>query len=631
MDNQTFNTYLNNLRTNAANDIQAPQQMPPQQGPAPQQQGSGGNWFTHLLPTAGGILGGIVGIPGDLLSGGTASIAGAGAGSAVGKGIENALEGKSPVDSNVVTAGVEGAAGQGIGGLIGKGVGKGAELLAGRASGITKTAADSAEQTAVDKAAANTAAAIKNNYGGIKPAVQSSNNLAGNQQLLQKWGLDHTDPQVMADASKGGLFIHGIDEAALGAGAPIKTADLISSKDITTAAPEEQQALVKAGIITPEGSLPITVTPVQANKFAQDLNGQVRDLQATMTNAKANGRVADYNAAKEQYNNLNGLYKNVQNLSASPGVNESIAARTISPEEKQQLVEQLGQGPADHIEQAVNDAQTHQDLVNAKLPFAQMNELSGQALQDLKATATPRAVAREKMDVNGDGTADVAPPSTNVPSLASDLHNANGTVGKTLVLGKHAVNNPGILNTLSRMGSLLSKAAPAAGVVAGTAPNMAADPVAAQSQQNGTMDATMQPAQQNPLSDLYKTLLQNYQAGGGITPNDASTTSTLATLAPAIQKQNLASTELSALPAAFNNAGGAQGLGGILSHIAGLIPGTAAHTFQQQQEGAAQALAAQLGISPQAAMGLLPQLMQNQQTAGLSGGVLGQLQGQLAY
>jgi hypothetical protein len=642
MDDQAFNNYLTNVRTNAASDVQAPQQMQQQQTPAPQQQGSGGNWLTHLLPTAGSLGGGLGGaslgasigsvVPGigTAIGGVAGGILGAAFGGGGGKAAENATEGKD-IGHDVGTAAVEGGVGQAVGGIAGKALGKGAEFLANRATGITKAATDTAEHAAVDKAAADTAAAIKNNYGGIKPNVQSSNNLAGNQKLLQEWGLDHTDPQAMADASKGGLFIHGIDEAALGAGKPIKTTDLISSKDITTAAPAEQQALVKAGIITPEGALPTHVTPVQANKFAQDLNGQVRDLQATMTNAKANGRVADYTAAKEQYSNLNGLYKNVQNLSASPGVNESIVARTISPEEKQQLVEQLGQGPADHIEQAVNNAKSHQDLVNAKLPFAQMNELSSQALQDLKATATPRAVARNKMDINGDGTADVAPASTNIPTLASDLGSAHGVLGKSLVLGKHAATNPTILNTLSRMGGLLSKAAPAAGVVAGTAPNLAADPVAAQPQQDGTMGAAMQPAQQNPLGDLYQTLLQNYQAGGGITPNDASTAGTLATLAPAVQKQNLASTELSALPGAFANAGGAQGEGGILSHIAGLIPGTAAHTYQQQQAGAAQALAAQLGISPQAAMGLLPQLMQSQQTAGQSQGVLGQLQGQLAY
>jgi len=58
------------------------------------QQGNGGNWFTHLLPTAGGILGGIAGLPLNALDavsgvGGTAlNIGLAGAGSAAGKALE---------------------------------------------------------------------------------------------------------------------------------------------------------------------------------------------------------------------------------------------------------------------------------------------------------------------------------------------------------------------------------------------------------------------------------------------------------------------------------------------------------------------------------------------------------------
>jgi hypothetical protein len=139
----------------------------------------------------------------------------------------------------------------------------------------------------------------------------------------------------------------------------------------------------------------------------------------------------------------------------------------------------------------------------------------------------------------------------------------------------------------------------------------------------------MQP--QNPLDQLYQTLLDNYNAGGNIGANAGGLTSALAGLAPQVQKQNLVASELSAIPGQFANAGGAQGTGGILSRISGLIPGTAANNYQNDQTGAAQALASQLGISPQAAMGLLPQLMNNQGTAGQNQGVLSQLTGQLAY
>lgn len=640
MDPTEFQSVLDSYKPQQQTATAQPT-MQPQQSVLQQAHHGSGNWLTHLLPTAGSLggaaggaalgasLGSIVPIIGTGIGGFAGGILGAAFGGGGAKAAENAVEGKG-ISEGVGASALEGGLGQAAGGVAGKVLGKGAQLLAGRAGKITSAAKATAENAAMDKAAADTAAAIKNNYGGIKPSVQSSNNLAGNQKMLQDWGLDHTDPQAMASASKGGLFINDIDEAALGAGKPIKTTDLISSKDITTAAPAEQQALVKAGIITPEGSLPTHVSPVQANKFAQDLNTQVRDLQATMANAKANGRVADYTAAKEEYSNLNKLYKNVQNMSASPGVNESITARTISAEEKQQLVEQFGEKQAAHIEDAINNAKTHQDLVNAKLPFAQMNELSGQALQDLKATATPRAVAREKMDINGDGTADVAPPSTNMPGLASDIHNANGTVGKALALGKHAVNNPGILNTLSRMGSLLSKAAPATGVVTGTSNNII--------QSGDTMD-------QNQQQDMAPVSMQQPQQG--LSREDLLTLAlyspgALAAIAPSAQQtQNTVNAQ--AAETALNGLGNAP-TGGILSSIQGKLGLGGTGEYQRKAATAAQQIAAAIpGTDPatiekqltnymagggsidDAVNGLLQQLhsvVQANQTTGL-GGILG--------
>ena len=87
---------------------------------APAAQPQKGNWFTHLLPTAGSIIGGIAGIPLNALDaftgvGGTAAnIALAGAGGAGGKALENYLEGNK-ISSGVAGEAALGAAGQGVG------------------------------------------------------------------------------------------------------------------------------------------------------------------------------------------------------------------------------------------------------------------------------------------------------------------------------------------------------------------------------------------------------------------------------------------------------------------------------------------------------------------------------------
>jgi hypothetical protein len=245
----------------------------------------GGNWFTHLLPTIGSLA-----LPalGALLApetGGLSLIASAGltgAGAAGGKAAENAAEGKG-VGDNVLGEGVMAGAGGLVGGLAGKAFGKASEALGSRARGITQAAEETAAGKAAQEGEMAAAQATRNNFGGIKPGVQASNNLEGNQALLKEWGLDHTNPEIMQQSSKGGLFINDIDQAALAGGKPIKTTDLIASKDITNLTPEEEFALQheRVGIITPEGTISDTVTPQQAHAFGQQLNTQMRDFTAT--------------------------------------------------------------------------------------------------------------------------------------------------------------------------------------------------------------------------------------------------------------------------------------------------------------------------------------------------------------
>jgi hypothetical protein len=624
-------------------------QESPQQ---PAHQGNGGNFFTHLLPTAGGILGGIVGIPGDLISGGAASVAGAGAGSALGKGIENAIEGKNPLSASDLTSGAEGAIGQGVGGLIGKGLGAGAKLLASRAGGITDAAKAAADTAGVDKAALDTANSLKNNYAGVSRKMQGGDQLAlgTNQKLLEGLGYDKTDPYQMRQASLAGndpndpntLSLNKVYDEALQKSAPVDMSDfsnqVYKTMQNTGTTDLSSSPLGKAltDFNTRTGGtygtdtgveLPKDMSAVDVRKLQQAVGKEMSNQQTIINNAENNG--ITNSEAEAAHSTLSNLYDQLGSKIKTPEVDAAVSGRTTTPEERQALIGKFGQQHGNQIADTIDQAKGAQDLLTPMKSYTQMGKASDMAIDNIEnVTASPEHVARTKMDLNGDGTADVPPAGVNPLQVASDAHNANGVIGTALAVGKHAANNPTLLNTLSRVGALTGKIAPAAGVTAATAAGMGAAPVAATQEQGGTMGAAMQP-QQNPLDQLYASLLAQEQAAPTVLGPQLA--SALSGLAPQVQKQNLVAGELSAIPGQFANAGGAQGTGGILSRISGLIPGTAANNYQNDQAGAAQALASQLGISPQAAMGLLPQLMNNQATAGQNQGVLSQLTGQLAY
>jgi hypothetical protein len=212
-----------------------------------------------------------------------------------------------------------------------------------------------------------------------------------------------------------------------------------------------------------------------------------------------------------------------------------------------------------------------------------------------------------------------------------------GVAGNVVNFGKHAASNPAILNTLSRIGAMGEKLAPAAGSVIATAPNMQADPVNSTAAggmgmggTNDTMGGNMQGSSNGAHS--YQDLINAMEAQAVLAPSmGGGASGFLAQIAPQLQKNQLALSAINGVPGSFANAGGAQGTGGIMSRISGLIPGTAAHTYNAQQHAAAAQLAQAMGISPEAAMGLLPQLMQNQGTAGMTQGILSNMGGQLAY
>lgn len=623
----------------------------PGQGPQqPQQQGSGGNWFTHLLPTAGGILGGLVGSVGDLAGpvGVATTVGGATAGGALGQSLENDLEGKKVIQGNDVTSGLENGVGDLVGLGAGKAIGAGADLLGKRATSLI---GDQASQDA-SKAAVDNAQNLKNAYADVSPGLQKAYDAEGQKNLVTSFGLDPTNPEHLLQTSSNAndVLNSNLNDVLSNSG----TRDLSDYNDIVKKAVGESDntlgssdpTALKKGQLGPSNSLAsklvqqlqqqgmgtvnATSDPIQVRGLISRLQGLAADAKpgvSAITGAKDPDQVAAYNSINDVVGQLKDrLYNNDVVKQGVSGLQGNLQASDVGG--SQEL--------ADHLNNILSSAKEGQDLLTPMSNFTNMSKLGNELQNAQKIVGSPAALARAKVEAG----AGLPEANTNPVSSAKSFHSIvtgdGGTVSKALQLAGHSVNNAPLLNTLSRMGKLTASVAPTAGVMAANAPNLGAAPVAsptaAISPEGGTMGAMNPQAMQQPqmpLNQVYGTLLAQEQAAPTVLGPQLA--GVLGTLAPQLQKNQLASSELSALPASFANAGGAQGTGGILSRISGLVPGTAANTYDQQQQAAANSIANALGITPQAAMGLLPQLMQNQQSAGINQGVLGQLTGQLAY
>lgn len=601
-----------------------------QQNTAPKQTqptNNGGFWgdLTRLAPTIGSIA-----LPtiADLVTGGLAApadIALAGIGGGLGKVAENSIQGKNPLQMNDLTNAAMGAAGQAGGELLGKGLGVAGKFLtkAGTDAG-TQVATDSADKALLDEATAT-----KNNFGGINDGVQKANNLQDNQTLMKSFGRNPSSPEEMAQVAQGGNLINQVDNEALSRGNPIKSNSLLSSKNIVNLSPQEQQALVDSGIVQ-NGSfsqLPDTITPQQANDFAQSLGAQQRESRALMENARTTSP-KDFTPLKNEYNQVSQLYNKAKEVAGTPEVNATIAARTVTPEEKAALVEQYGQKQADYVEKQINNAKTHADLVAAKRPFAEMGNLSNGAIKDEQAVATPRGLARVKQSVGNvaNNPSKLINPKT-IAELAGGYETVTNhpTVGLPLLALSMLGGNAGALNgagdLLSSLGgnatadTLASRALGtipgAVGATIGTSPNTVTQ---------GGVSTNMNPNLQNSL--LARVLNQDLSAGnevlsGVTTPGLTTQASQLPALIDMATKAVAAEKAAQQMGTLAGQAGVGQGpIMGLLSQLGQTLTGGPAsllnNTLGQQEAQASQTMQA-AGVSPSQIT--MPNMEQNQQTA----------------
>jgi hypothetical protein len=631
----------------------------------------------------GASLGSVVPILGTGIGGILGGIIGAASGSGGAKVAENALENKN-INDGVGAATIEGGVGQAAGGIFGKVLGKGAEFLGNRAGSISKAATDA--KTVADAGTTNLANSqtMRAIYG------TSKNDIGAAQTIADKAGIDMTNPAALKDAGHQMVTNGGqvLDDIVGQTKIPIAGAVDASGNKVAPGIDDLiHSALTNTNPLTAEklgASRSLVLGGLGPNQTDEDLlrNGYTRFLSSS---AKSGANTPATNYLQEANQLLSGV-----NHGSTASANDLLQAQrlvgdkafTMSQAAAKPSANEVTQAQADtwkdlnrslqnmifehpdvsaaakamqgtHGAEAFGGNQQLADLFNSRVTGAQsgkdINALMHDAynvrgagtdgLNVINNPASSGTLALDKQTVAAN-KATAAPGALNGTDAANHMMNnaGGGITGMAAKLAAHSISNPTILNLASRIGGMGAKLAPAATITAATAAGMGADPVGNPSG-GATIGGIMNDQQQQPGMTANGTtdpnsmhsILQRLMQMGSVNPQLMSSLApVIGALAPQVQKQSLLGSEMSALPSSYANAGGAQGIGGVLSHVSSLIPGTAANTFENQSAGVAQQLANQLGISPEAAAGLLPRLMQNQQSAGLTQGVLGNMQSQFA-
>lgn len=603
-----------------------------------------GNWLTHLLPTIGSVA-----IPalGALLApetGGLSLVAAAGLsglGAAGGKAVENATEGKG-VGDDVLKEGVMGAAGGAAGGVAGKFLGKASSMLGNAAENVaTKTATQAAAKDSID--------GLATAYKDVPIGLQKAYNATDSLKHVGEMGFDAADPKNLIHvANTSNDALNGVLDKALADSGPVNLAhytDIVKQRLAEEGAnlgSFDKVALSRGRFTT-------------GNTDSAKLLSQLEDLGAGVAKENADPNEIRtlttklYNLAQDakpgvsaQTGAIDPVQKSIYNV-ISKVRNDVKGALYDRPEVNEALQGQIGnltaedvgsQQLADHLNNIIATAgkgnnTAAQDLLSNISRHIDIKNLGDEGLKAGQVVTSTGAKARA---ASAAGLNEAEAEPSLIDAVQQVGGGGHGGIINTAIKGAvHASQNPAVLSTLSRIGALGSKLAPPAGAIAGTAAGMGADPVGGAAP-GGTMNNNgMDTMQHNGNS--YQSLLDAMQAQAVLAPSVYGATATpfMQSVAPQLQKNNLLASSIPGLEASFDNAGGPQGQGGIMSMISSMIPGTAANNFQKQKEAAAQQLAATMGISPQAAMALLPGLMQNGGTAGMNEGILGSLQGQLAH
>ena len=615
----------------------------------PQQPQKQPSWWEKILPTAGGILGGVAG---TFVSPILGSAAGAGIGGALGQQLENTLTGQK---QSTLTSGLENAAGGLLGGVGGKAV----ETGLGALSKVAEKGASSlfaAQGPGLGEGVSNMATKALG-INDLPTASKFAEVLSGS-----------TDPVANADK---GLFSKFVEDQAMQNSAKHDLTALQPAQIGTSQSALKSQAyaasrniensdnpLITEQLITKNGLKPADANairgqiqgvfgrPQNAGSVSHsDLLGmqkQISGMAAEASNA-ANRSGASSDAAKSKV--LNALNQNLKdrlgfdNMVVDPKTAQALANDVFT--NASPINQNAAQVVAKQITDAANSKEglTVGQIRNMESNMVQLQKSSKNAIaaRDKNFGTSTRDLTKASLPLTG-AVASGSPSgilgavigkATASPTADKFASQGLSTLGRTLSKGTVNPETTGLFKGFGRFNNkdagLLNKIGTlgtrATALGAANIPNIAG---AAQPTGQITQGAGMQgtqsgmggsPDQQNQLLSLYNTLLAQEQAS----PMNFATSlgPVLQSLGPMVQKQGIASNLAQNLGGAYKAAGGAQGpLSGILSQLSGVLPGSAANVYGRQQQATSGLLAQLLGINPQQANALTPQLMATPGTAG---------------
>jgi hypothetical protein len=605
-------------------------------------------WYERILPTAGAVLGGLggalaggavdvgtLGLAAPLINPFTAGIAGASAGDVLGRAGENLASGQN-VKNDLGSSAIQGGVGQ----LLGNGLGFGlTKLLGGAVSPIADTVASKfvQGQEAPGMLTGTLSKDLMNNYGVTnvaKSVPKIADTITGSADNEEGALANKAVMQTLQDSPAPHVDITDIGGNFDKNMAPINAA----GKSVT------QQILDQThGLSVGDQKAILTNVDLELNKLPSTVGGQTDNVSAfNLSKSFANkaGDLADQaatakgsaatslQATSDVYDQL---AKELQDRTLSPGGQDITLSPAGTQALKDGIVKQLGTSEPKAATQISNDIDA------ASNPDGSISARSLRTIQAKWVVANKGLSASQQMAdrYGGMTTADLA--KSGLPIAGAIAGGGKGLVaGAAGAITKSPQLDASVAGGLSKLAGVTSKNSPLVskivpllsritGATAGNLPNDAsALPNSVQSNSaipagvpqqgaNAVNPTTGQPVTTDPLQQLYSEIIAQSQTPTGISGNLVSTANTLA---PQVQKQQMAAPVIANLLSAYNNAGGPQGMGGgLLSRLSGLIPGTAANTYNSQEGAAAAQLASILGITPQQAMSMIPQLMQTQGAA----------------
>jgi hypothetical protein len=592
------------------------------------------NFFQKILPTAGGILGGILGGGADIVSLGALAplvnpITGAAAGGALGKTAENLSEGKS-AGSGVLASAAENAIGSGVGGAIGKGA---TALMAGgaKATGALSSKLFSAQGPGIGSDLANFATQHLG-INDLPTAAKFGEVMSGS-----------TDPTLNADK---GLVSKFVADVADQDKSKVDLSNLQPAMKGGSKAAQTSQSFTKTGNIATPGSN-ITEQLISDNGLngmneADGLRSQINGVLGRVDNpgsvSKADllgmqKQIAGFASDATQAANRSGASIDLAKAKVLNGVNQQLKTSLgfdtmkVAPKDAQALADDiLTNASPVHQQAAQTVAKDITDAANSEggLTVGQVRNMESNFV-GLQQSAKDAIAAKDKNF--GTSTANLLPTTGALVGMGGKK-SALGTLAGIATSSSKA--DALASNATSQLSGILgkgaaSKAVPTlirSGLIAGAnLPNDVSQPSADQTLNNsglasgGNMQPTGMPNMQasinsSPLMQAYQTALTG---GMGI---GSDYTQALTSLAPQAQKLEQAAPILQQLLSGYGAGGGAQGpLSGGLNQLTSLIPGSAANQYAKERTAAQSILAQLLGGQASQYAGATPSLMATPGTA----------------